>query len=490
MDDLIQAYMEETEDMMQRAEECIIRLEMEYSQADVNELFRIAHTIKGSSHMVGYEDIGNLMHKIEDMLDCARNGSILFDQSIVALCFEGLDIVKNMLKYKNQEDSQENMENLTKSSSRVIEMIEVFIRVNKTVPEKEAIIEEELGPISSYLAKEHTGGNKFYITFFFEEDIPMVSPVILMILNVVSDIGTLMYSSVEDQYFSGDPGDSDIRTYDMILSTNIEETELYTYFALFYIEKINITNLSRNIVEPRDHRFVNNDTKLHLIIMKSFLWLLKIGFTFERNLNLNKQDIDIIKAQHSQAMDALGKIANTNLVHNFISDFQDLYTHILKIYEEQMIIGKKVSTDAYNNLQTQVMKLVERAYNYTKGKYIFHVFKCEGDHFIGKLRNFIELLNKASTIILILDFSRLTILQEHEVKDLIEIKKQLNLQEIELGIIAEGPYARRITNILDSIIQLEEFRVYRTELDGIVEVFHSQESIQRISNRLKDVHYE
>jgi len=53
--------------------------------------------------MVEYEDIGNIMHKIEDMLDCARNGSILFDQSIVSLCFEGLDIVKKMLQYKKEQ---------------------------------------------------------------------------------------------------------------------------------------------------------------------------------------------------------------------------------------------------------------------------------------------------------------------------------------------------------------------------------------------------
>ena len=63
MDTMIESYMEETEDMLQRAEECIIRLEMEYSDLDVNELFRIAHTIKGSSYMVGYEDIGKIMHK-------------------------------------------------------------------------------------------------------------------------------------------------------------------------------------------------------------------------------------------------------------------------------------------------------------------------------------------------------------------------------------------------------------------------------------------
>ncbi len=79
MDAVIQSYMEEAEELLEKAEECIIRLEKEYSLVDVNELFRIAHTIKGFSRMMGYEDIGNLMYKIEDMLDCARNGSALFD---------------------------------------------------------------------------------------------------------------------------------------------------------------------------------------------------------------------------------------------------------------------------------------------------------------------------------------------------------------------------------------------------------------------------
>ncbi|MBZ4669024.1 MAG: signal transduction histidine kinase, partial [Defluviitaleaceae bacterium] len=102
MDTMFQLYMEDTEEMLQKAEECLIRLEMEYSSVEINELFRIAHTIKGSSHMVGYEDIGNIMHKIEDMLDCARNGFILFDQDIVSLCFKGLDIVKQMLEYKKE----------------------------------------------------------------------------------------------------------------------------------------------------------------------------------------------------------------------------------------------------------------------------------------------------------------------------------------------------------------------------------------------------
>lgn len=490
MDDIIQAYMEETEDMLQRAEECIIRLEMEYSQVDVNELFRIAHTIKGSSHMVGYEDIGNLMHKIEDMLDCARNGSILFDQSIVSLCFEGLDIVKKMLEYKREQGPQEIMESLISAAVKVSEMIEVFIRVNKIAPEKAVIAPEELGIVSTHLAKKHKGKNKFYITFFFDEDAPMVSPVIIMILNAASDIGTLIYSSVDDNYFSGSSGNSDIKTYDIIISTDIDEAELYTDFAVFYVEKINIVDLSRSMVKEKDHRFIDTDNILHLIIMKSFLWLYKIAFISGVEFKINKEDIDISTSLHSQTINAFGKLKNKDIINNFISDFDEIYRLIIKIYERQEIIDEKLCADAFTNIQTQVVKLVERSYNYTKGKHIFSIFKCEGDGFISKLRNFIGLINKSSTLILLIDLSKLTILSENEVKDLIEIKKQLKIQEIELGIIADGLYTRRIINILDSITQLEEFLVFRTELDGILGIFNSEDCFQRLSKRVKDVQYE
>jgi len=191
MDAMIQYYMEETEDMLQKAEECLIRLEMEYSSTDVNELFRIAHTIKGSSQMVGYEDIGDIMHKIEDMLDGARNNSILFDQSIVSLCFKGLDMVKKMLQHKKEQGSQEMMDDFINDATRIKEMIEAFIRANKKGGEKNATEESAKGIVSSLLNKKPKGKNRFYITFFIEEDAPMVSPVFMMILKTIGEMGIL-----------------------------------------------------------------------------------------------------------------------------------------------------------------------------------------------------------------------------------------------------------------------------------------------------------
>ncbi|MEF2113266.1 MULTISPECIES: Hpt domain-containing protein [Clostridium] len=480
---MMQLYMEETEDMLQRAEECIIRLEMEYSDLDVNELFRIAHTIKGSSHMVGYEKIGNLMHKVEDMLDCARNGSIIFDQSIVSLCFEGLDTVKKMLLYKKDQGSKEIMENLVSDAIRIKEMIEVFIRVNKKVEEKTIIKQSEPGIISSYLSKKVKGENKYYITFFFEEDIPMVSPVILMILNSAQDIGSLVYSSIGDNYFLESSCDNDIKTFEIIISTDIDENELYTYFALFYIEKINIVDLSRSKVAEKDYSFIDDDNNLYIIILKAVMKLYKIAFSMSKEFNISKEDIYIITPLHHEAVKAFSRLKNKNKIDNFITDFNEIYNDVIRLYEDGVELNQKKS----NHIQTQVIKLMERAYNYTKGKYIFSIFKSQKENFISGLKDFIGLLNKSSTLILLIDLSRLTTLNENEVKDLIEIKKEIKLENIELGIIVVGPEGRRIINIFDSIKQIEEFNVFGSEIHGILGIFNSEDSFNRISERVKGI---
>ncbi|WP_213529847.1 Hpt domain-containing protein, partial [Paenibacillus cisolokensis] len=100
-DSLYVTYLEETEELLQEAEECLIRLESGYSTNDLNALFRVFHSIKGSSQMIGYEDIGNLTHKIEDMLDMIRKGRMDLDGQMLQLCFDGLDHVKRLFESKN-----------------------------------------------------------------------------------------------------------------------------------------------------------------------------------------------------------------------------------------------------------------------------------------------------------------------------------------------------------------------------------------------------
>lgn len=482
MDTLIQSYMEETEDMLQKAEECIIKLETDYSSADVNELFRIAHTIKGSSHMVGYEDIGNLMHSIEDMLDLVRNDSIPFDPSIVSLCFAGLDLVKKMLQGKTDSCSSDLMEELEEDSSKLREKIEHFTKSNMKEKEKNVIEPNELGIVSGLLMKEQKGKYKYYITLTIEEDAPMISPVLMIVFKSIEDIGTLVYASVTDQFFNGGENDKNLRNFDLILCTDFEEAELYTYFALFYVEKINIINISRSLHEKNDYYYGETDYSPYIIIFKVIMKLYQLVSKESNDKELKGVEVQKLVTELSkQAVDAFSRIKNKDKSKAYIMNFQASI--------DSVIMGENAGLEDRDlkKQQEQIIKLIEQLYLQTKGKYIIRIIKSEQDNFIQGLKNFIGLVNKNSTLIILIDISNLDILHENELKEFIGIFKELQDKGIEIGLISDGPHVRRLVNIFDSIKPVCDLKLFASELEAILGLFQADDSYQRIMNRITEL---
>lgn len=93
----------EVKEHLQTINDCLIIYEK--TPTDLNcldEVFRSAHTIKGSSAMMGYDDISSLTHAMEDAFDYLRKGSGTPD-GIMDLFFKSLDLIEN--KIKNLENS-------------------------------------------------------------------------------------------------------------------------------------------------------------------------------------------------------------------------------------------------------------------------------------------------------------------------------------------------------------------------------------------------
>jgi len=483
METTFQLYIDETEDMLQSAEECLIRLEAEYSSDEINELFRIAHTIKGSSHMVGYEDIGNLMHKIEDMLDSVRSGSIRFDPNIVSISFKGLDIVKKMLQSKKEHGTTEMAGDFQQDALQIQAMIEKMIK-SRPQEEKNHAKQRAGGIVSSLINPNPKSKNRYYITFFVDEDAPMVSPVFMMILKSIKQIGTLLYCSISDSYFS-ESSDDDIKTMDIILCTDIEEAELYTYFAMFYVEKINIVDLSRNKLEQNDYYFneQGNNIACYIHILRIFINLYHLLFTPSQKTKINKKELNNIKSLYGEAVELFETIKNKSQFRTFINDFNEVFTVILN-----MINGQgNVDEDCYTTLRIQLLQLLERAYHFIKGKYLVRVIKPDKENFINRLENFMEMVHKSTTLLIFIDLSELEILNENEVKVLINLKNEMEAKGIQIGIIADGPFVRRVMNIFDAITPIVEFHLFPSELDALVGMFHSQFLFERVNQMVKEL---
>ena len=76
----------------------LVELEKRPSNKEVlNDIFRVAHTLKGMSATMGYDKITKLAHQMEDVLDRLRKGESEAKGNIVDVIFECFDELENLV---------------------------------------------------------------------------------------------------------------------------------------------------------------------------------------------------------------------------------------------------------------------------------------------------------------------------------------------------------------------------------------------------------
>lgn len=93
-------YRDEVNDHIRRITERLFQLEEHPGNHDqvIEEIFRIAHTLKGSSRMMGYQDVSALAHKMEDLLVEIRDGHLELHANIIDLLFYCLDTINYLVE--------------------------------------------------------------------------------------------------------------------------------------------------------------------------------------------------------------------------------------------------------------------------------------------------------------------------------------------------------------------------------------------------------
>jgi len=93
-----QVFFEETEEHLANIEALLLRLdERQPSAGEVAEIFRAAHSIKGSSATFGFEEMAALTHELEDMLDRVRKGKLGLTPAMIDAGLEAVDVLRSLL---------------------------------------------------------------------------------------------------------------------------------------------------------------------------------------------------------------------------------------------------------------------------------------------------------------------------------------------------------------------------------------------------------
>jgi two-component system chemotaxis sensor kinase CheA len=108
MESMLEAYLFEANDLLEHLDEILINCEKEncFDTDSINEIFRIMHTIKGSSAMMEFDSLTTISHKVEDLFYYVRENGIdeKYNEELFNLMFKSSDFIKDEIaKVENNE---------------------------------------------------------------------------------------------------------------------------------------------------------------------------------------------------------------------------------------------------------------------------------------------------------------------------------------------------------------------------------------------------
>ncbi len=134
-------FIAEASEHLEEMESDLLRLEGDLGNRDVlNDIFRAAHTIKGSAEYLGMEKIAELSHKLENLLDMLRHGERTANREIVDTLIESRDRMAMLT---------EDLERFQAEKTDTQDILERIDRLSANPPEAASVPEPKKASVST-----------------------------------------------------------------------------------------------------------------------------------------------------------------------------------------------------------------------------------------------------------------------------------------------------------------------------------------------------
>lgn len=89
----------EAQEYLETLEASLLKLDKDPQNKElINQLFRTAHTLKGSAYTVGFQSIGDLVHHVEDFMGAVRDGQLQVLSGHTDLLLRSVDVVRVLMR--------------------------------------------------------------------------------------------------------------------------------------------------------------------------------------------------------------------------------------------------------------------------------------------------------------------------------------------------------------------------------------------------------
>ena len=191
--DMMEAYLFEMNTLLEQVDEIVLSAEKNgsFSEDEVNEIFRIMHTFKGSSAMMEFNSLMTVAHRVEDLFFIIREKSMdvipeslrpdLFD-----LIFQAIDF------FRGEVEKIENGQPTTNDIDNFLEKVNGFQSKIEAGGEDAPAAEEELSG-GAVLLDFGSAEYPYALQVFFDEGCGMENLRAFMLVNSVREAGVTAF---------------------------------------------------------------------------------------------------------------------------------------------------------------------------------------------------------------------------------------------------------------------------------------------------------
>ncbi|PIC58773.1 chemotaxis protein CheA [Sporosarcina sp. P12(2017)] len=267
-------FIEESKEHLQACSEQLLALENNPDDlAIVNEVFRAAHTLKGMSATMGYEDIANLTHKMENVLDAIRNSKISVTTEILDVVFEAVDDLELMVQdIESGGDGKKDVSKLVDTLNRIEAGQPLDLATEPAATTEEALIEVVTSTGIHYDEFELTvisqsaeqGFNALEITVILRDDCLLKVARVFMTFEILEKSGEVIKTIPTVEQLENEDFD---QKFTIVLLTQEDAEDLKAkVLKVSEIEDVHITHITDEYVQKYKQAPLNNsDAELEVI---------------------------------------------------------------------------------------------------------------------------------------------------------------------------------------------------------------------------------
>jgi len=241
----------ESQEYLKEINKALVILEQDtHDLESINSIFRLMHTLKGMAATMGYKDIAEFAHRLEDVFDTFRLGKSELTSDKTDVIFESIDAFNTLIE--DSRDGKTSSVDITIYLQKLGAMLpqsEQSAAVQKIHKYKEIKIDH------AELRKFVSDGSKvFRVEVLLSEECPMKGVRTFLIINRAKNFGEVIRTFPEEEVLK----DEDFgNSFDVLLASKEESAFIQKEMAkILEVEKITV-----HLIDVQDIRKLERKEK-------------------------------------------------------------------------------------------------------------------------------------------------------------------------------------------------------------------------------------